>query len=69
MGVAGVDDQADAGCVEGELCLGIGEARMLRFHLLDCVGRKRSMDDGCVDSSLLQYGVRVLQSRGVRYSE
>lgn len=72
MGVPGVDDQADASRVEGEcpFRIGIGrEARVLGFHLLDCSGGKRSMDDGSVYASLLKYGVRLLQSRGVRYGK
>ena len=40
---------------------------MLGFHLLHCRGGKRSMDDGNVDTSLLKYGVRILQPLGVRY--
>lgn len=70
--VAGMDDQADAGSVEGKRVFEIGiegESRVLRFHLFNGGGGKRSMDDGNVDASLLEDGVRFFQSRGVRDGE
>lgn len=65
-----MNNQADTGRIEGECPLGIwivGETRVFGFHLLHCSGGERSVDDRKVDTSLLKYRVRFLQSGGVRY--